>query len=518
MLMAISFPHTVSSVTQFSDAAVRLDSASSAKLQAASEGNECGTCPPRKSVKSTDDDFEAMLAMMISGIVPQVQPPAVAESTSMSLTSDSVVTDAADITDSIQSQSVPVSSNQQSIDGFELLPTEPLLISPAAGAVAAIPEVQTTAVNLPVVTHADLSATPEALSQDAMDALERIGRLPDSLISQALSSALPENTPTVTASPADASLTSTLPVSMSPMDPQLVSAAPDTGLPMSATLSSVLPESNELKAPVTTPSVAAALSVTNASATDATESSQPSIAVTSDRALTSNPKSVVQPSSVSVASKNVESTMKPVRGRTSSAAALPVLDNSEFPSGSEPHAAAPSYEAVRSDLVQPHAANSLPDLATSISGEMRQPLSNQVSQAILEHIERNGVRSNDTLSVRLDPPELGEMTIELSRTHEGLAVRVTAREAVTMDMLFARGQEIESHLRAQQMNLKSLEFLRADMSGNQFSQGQQQNEASGRSENMMNQVRRGSRNSSPANTNVGRIATPESTYGLSFRA
>ena len=477
MLMAISFPHTVSSVTQFSDAAVRLDSASSAKLQAASEGNECGTCPPRKSVKSTDDDFEAMLAMMISGIVPQVQPPAVAESTSMSLTSDSVVTDAADITDSIQSQSVPVSSNQQSIDGFELLPTEPLLISPAAGAVAAIPEVQTTAVNLPVVTHADLSATPEALSQDAMDALERIGRLPDSLISQALSSALPENTPTVTASPADALSTSTLPVSMPAMDPQLVSAAPDTGLPMSATLSSVLPESNELKAPVTTPSVAAALSV-----------------------------------------KNVESTMKPVRGRTSSAAALPVLDNSEFPSGSEPHAAAPSYEAVRIDMVQPHAANSLPDLATSISGEMRQPLSNQVSQAILEHIERNGVRSNDTLSVRLDPPELGEMTIELSRTHEGLAVRVTAREAVTMDMLFARGQEIESHLRAQHMNLKSLEFLRADMSGNQFSQGQQQNEASGRSENMMNQVRRGSRNSSPANTNVGRIATPESTYGLSFRA
>ena len=140
----------------------------------------------------------------------------------------------------------------------------------------------------------------------------------------------------------------------------------------------------------------------------------------------------------------------------------------------------------------------------------------------MAHFERNGARSNDTLSVRLDPPELGEMTIELSKTHEGLAVRVTAREAVTMDMLFARGQEIESHLRGQQMNLKSLEFLRADMSGNQFSQGQEQGQergdASRGSGNPTNQARRGSRSFNSAGTNAGRIATPDSTYGLSFRA
>jgi len=177
-----------------------------------------------------------------------------------------------------------------------------------------------------------------------------------------------------------------------------------------------------------------------------------------------------------------------------------------------------SSDAVRSDVVQPSLTNALPDLAVAISSEMRLPLSNQVSQAIMEHIERNGVRQNDSLTVRLDPPELGEMTIELSKTHEGLAVRVTAREAVTMDMLFVRGQEIESHLRGQQMNLKSLEFLRADMSGNQFSHGQQQNDASHRSENSMNQVRRGSRSSSPASGSVGRFATPDSAYGLSFRA
>ena len=243
--------------------------------------------------------------------------------------------------------------------------------------------------------------------------------------------------------------------------------------------------------------------------------------MTADHALASDPKVMVQSSSFPVASKVNESVVKSVRGRSSSASAFPVGDNSTFsPRVESPAAVAPASDVVRSDAVTPTASHALPDLATSISGEMRPTLSNQVSQAIIAHFERNGVRSNDILSVRLDPPELGEMTIELSKTHEGLAVRVTAREAVTMDMLFARGQEIESHLRGQQMNLKSLEFLRADMSGNQFSQGhgQEKGDASRGSENPMNQARRGSRSFNSAGTNAGRIATPDSTYGLSFRA
>ena len=542
MPMAISFPDTVSSASQFSDAAVRLDSTPSAKSQVASTDQECGACSAQKSRKATDEDFDAVLAWMINGFVAQVQPPVVAESTDMSLISESVVTDAAgmtspigfgpttaqvgtktsqgtaaasaqsqnvmNITDDftsavsvgsgnpepptttavaadqsldgaatpIGSQSVPGSSNQQSIDGFEFLPTGPLLFSPAVGAVAAIHEGQTAAFNLSVVKHSDLSGTSEALSQDAMHALERIGRLPGSVISQAQSSALP------------------------------VAATQVTTPSVAAASVAVLPVAN------------ASMTITSVTGTlekDATGNREPSIEVTSDQTLASN---------VAVASKHVEPMNQPVRGGTSFASALPVLDKSAFPFSREPHAAAaaaaaaPSYDAVRSDMVQPNAANSLPNLATSISSEMRQPLSNQVSQAIMEHIERNGVRQNDSLTVRLDPPELGEMTIELSKTHEGLAVRVTAREAVTMDMLFARGQEIESHLRGQQMNLKSLEFLHADTSGNQFSQGQQQSDPSRRSGNSMNQVRRGSRNSSPANADVAGIATPDSIYGLSFRA
>lgn len=167
----------------------------------------------------------------------------------------------------------------------------------------------------------------------------------------------------------------------------------------------------------------------------------------------------------------------------------------------------------------PHSIeSSTPGFQNSKPADTHPPLSAQVSRAVMEHIERQGIRRNDSVTVRLDPPELGEMTIRLSQTHEGLAVRVTAREAITMDMLFARGQEIESHLRGQQLNLKSLEFLKTDMSGNGYSQSQQQNNAPHKSENLMNQVRRGSRGASLEESRNGRASIPESSHGLSFRA
>jgi flagellar hook-length control protein FliK len=216
--------------------------------------------------------------------------------------------------------------------------------------------------------------------------------------------------------------------------------------------------------------------------------------------------------------QTVESMIKSVRIRTASTTPSPVIDNSGFRHDREPHrTAAALSESVSEGVVQLNSANSFSEAATPVSGEVRRPLSHQVSQAILEHAGRHSVRSSDSLTVRLDPPELGEMSIELSKTADGLAVRVTAREAVTMDMLLTRGHEIESHLRGQQMDLKSLEFLHTDMSGNPFSQGQQ-NPGSRTAEKLMNQVRRGSRTASPANTSVGRITMSDSAYGLSFRA
>ena len=474
--MAFSFPDTVSPATQFSETAKRLNPSSSAKSQVASTDDEHGSCAAQKSRKLTDEDFDAVLAWMITGNVPLVQSPAAAESRDLPWTTDSAVTDAAET-------------------------------AVSTGFGPATVQIGTTSTGIGFTTA------------------ESQGVLPPS-------SAFPENTPTVSASQIHASSISPLPVSVLTVDAKPGSEIPRSEPPISTALSSVLTESNELKTPVPTPSVTTAsaraqqatntsvtsTSLTSGSEKEATGRIKPSFEVTSDHALASSSTAVVRPSSVADALKMIESMNQPVRGRTSSASARPVLDKSEFAIGLDPHAAAPSYDFVHSDMLQSNATNSLPDPAASISSETRPPLSNQVSHAIMEHIERNGVRSNDTLSVRLDPPELGEMTIELSKTNEGLAVRVTAREAVTMDMLFARGQEIESHLRGQQMNLKSLEFLRADRSANQFSQGQQQSDASRRFENLMSQVRRGSRNSIPANTNVGRITTSDSIHGLSFRA
>ena len=179
---------------------------------------------------------------------------------------------------------------------------------------------------------------------------------------------------------------------------------------------------------------------------------------------------------------------------------------------------ATSSSIPTSQLAPQSVAHWQSDSMNSMPSDMRPPLSAQVTRAVMEHIERQGLRQNDSLTVRLDPPELGEMTIQLSKTHEGIAVRVTAREAVTMDMLFARGQEIESHLRGQQLNLKSLEFLQAGMSGKGYSEGQQQNDGSRESENLLTLTRRGSRVVSSGDIRHGRTLVPESAHGLSFRA
>ncbi|MBL8816032.1 MAG: flagellar hook-length control protein FliK [Planctomyces sp.] len=105
-----------------------------------------------------------------------------------------------------------------------------------------------------------------------------------------------------------------------------------------------------------------------------------------------------------------------------------------------------------------------------LTDTIRQPLSTQVSQAIYQHLYLNRERDNSSMTVRLDPPELGELVIRLSRTDDGLAVRVSAREPVTMDMLLARGEEIESNLADLQLDLANIEFLPPEMDNGGFSQ------------------------------------------------
>lgn len=161
----------------------------------------------------------------------------------------------------------------------------------------------------------------------------------------------------------------------------------------------------------------------------------------------------------------------------------------------------------------------LPDLTTSVTSEMRQPLSSQVSRAVMEHLERRTTAESDTITVQLDPPDLGEMVIELSKSKEGLSVRVTAREAVTMDMLLARGSEIESHLRGEKMDLRSLEFLSPDMMNGGAFQGQTSQDSTSRFDQPVGTPRRTSRSSAGTQMTTGPTArTGDSQHALNFRA
>ena len=161
----------------------------------------------------------------------------------------------------------------------------------------------------------------------------------------------------------------------------------------------------------------------------------------------------------------------------------------------------------------------IPDLTTSVTSEMRQPLSSQVSRAVMEHLERRTTAESDTITVQLDPPDLGEMVIELSKSKEGLSVRVTAREAVTMDMLLARGSEIETQLRGEKMDLRSLEFLSPDMMSGGAFQGQTSQDSTSRFDQPVGTQRRNSRNGAATQSTTGTTSrTGDSQHALNFRA
>jgi hypothetical protein len=174
----------------------------------------------------------------------------------------------------------------------------------------------------------------------------------------------------------------------------------------------------------------------------------------------------------------------PAETPVSLAGAIPSLPETTTPKDTPP----PANTAVASAGVESVSGSSMTGLsgvvsggaglAETVSAEIRQPLTAQISRAVYEYVQRQGAGGNEntSMTLRLDPPTLGELVISLSQTAEGIAVRVTAREPVTMDMLLARGQEIESQLKSQDLNLAGVEFLNAD----QFSGSSHQQNSSGR--------------------------------------
>ncbi|MCA9057514.1 MAG: flagellar hook-length control protein FliK, partial [Planctomycetaceae bacterium] len=99
---------------------------------------------------------------------------------------------------------------------------------------------------------------------------------------------------------------------------------------------------------------------------------------------------------------------------------------------------------------------------TSSPADLRQPLSSQAVVAIHHLLATTTERPTTRLTIRLDPPEMGAMSIRIDRHENGLRVRITASEPVTLDMLLNRGQDIEHQLKTRDVNLETLEFAFQD--------------------------------------------------------
>lgn len=108
-----------------------------------------------------------------------------------------------------------------------------------------------------------------------------------------------------------------------------------------------------------------------------------------------------------------------------------------------------------------------PAVATSLSNAnfTSQPLTTQVLTALAQRLSSVVEQTADSLTLRLDPPELGEVDVQFQRLDDGITIRVTAKEAVTMEMLMSRGAEIERLLRNQNPDVHKFEFHHANANG-----------------------------------------------------
>ncbi|MEQ9408600.1 MAG: flagellar hook-length control protein FliK [Fuerstiella sp.] len=91
------------------------------------------------------------------------------------------------------------------------------------------------------------------------------------------------------------------------------------------------------------------------------------------------------------------------------------------------------------------------------------PLTSQVVTALSTVVASASGEVPGALTLRLDPPELGEVDVQFRRSVDGLVIRVTAKENVTMEMLLSRGAEIEKILKAQDADIVSVEFATAEL-------------------------------------------------------
>lgn len=93
------------------------------------------------------------------------------------------------------------------------------------------------------------------------------------------------------------------------------------------------------------------------------------------------------------------------------------------------------------------------------------PLTSQILSALVQQHSTVVQDNADSLTLRLDPPELGQLDVKFTQGADGISVRVSADEAVTMEMLLSRGGEIERMLLNQNSEFVKVEFAAPDSDG-----------------------------------------------------
>ena len=107
----------------------------------------------------------------------------------------------------------------------------------------------------------------------------------------------------------------------------------------------------------------------------------------------------------------------------------------------------------------------------------QEPVTAQITGSVLRalHTTAQAAEQRDrTLTIRLDPPELGTLTIQLKSTGSGMDVHLDAADPVTAEMLSSRIPEIESALRNRDVPLHRIQMNEPGTAfGSSTSTGQQ---------------------------------------------
>ena len=91
-----------------------------------------------------------------------------------------------------------------------------------------------------------------------------------------------------------------------------------------------------------------------------------------------------------------------------------------------------------------------------------QPLTSQVLVAMAQNLSVVREQSSGTLTLRLDPPELGEMEVRFRQGQQGVELRLAARVPGTLQMLVSRGDEISRALSSMELDFSKLEIAGED--------------------------------------------------------